>query len=88
MRRPAAQGDAAEGVLLSDGRVEVALRSVGAFGEGRCPRWGAGGPVEAFEDGLRGVRRVDRGEHAHPPATAWALEDIDREDAPQEERPG
>ena len=91
MSWPAVQGAAAEGGLLSDGRVEVPLRSVGAFGsvgEGRCPRWGARGQVEAFEDGLRGVRRLDRGEYAHSPTAAGALEHVDREDAAQELRPG
>jgi hypothetical protein len=42
-----------------------------------------GGQSEAVEDGLRGVRWMNRRENPHAAAAARALEDIQREDAAQ-----
>jgi len=53
-----------------------------AVGEGRGRRWGAGGKLQALENGLRHVRWVARREQPHASPAVRALEDIDREDAP------
>jgi hypothetical protein len=55
-----------------------------AVGEGRGRRWGAGGKFQALENGLRGVGPVDRGEEPHATPASRALQDVHREDAPQE----
>jgi hypothetical protein len=53
------------------------------FGQGRGYRWRPGGESEAVEDGLRGVRWMNRHENPHAAAAARAPEDVQREDTPQ-----
>lgn len=71
--------------FVSGSCVELAGPLVSTVGlrAGCGRRWHAAPEIEAVEDGLSGVRRVDRREKVHAATAARAFEDVDREDALQ-----